>query len=536
MKNNLPITQNEYVFDDRATLLSTTDLKGRITYANAAFVQVSGFNYSDLKGKAHNVVRHPDIPSLIFKDLWNTLKSGHSWTGIIKNRRANGDHYWVSANVTPVVRNNELVGYLSVRTKPSEEEKAEASALYESLSSGNKKYRVHRGLVLKTGLFRCLSWLQTMSVQARLNISPLLFSLTVVGAALFGGIQGIPLIALASALGISTVLSVWWLNRQITRPLHEILRQATSIAAGNTDVGLPMNRCDDIGMLLRAVNQAGLNLQSLSDDVKIQLNQLQHTSHEVSEGGTNLSTQSEYAANSLRQTLSSMQIMTDTVQNNSHAAQQASALASQACAAARNGSQVVAQVIDTMSDISTASAKINDIISTIDSIAFQTNILALNAAVEAARAGDQGRGFAVVAHEVRTLALRSASAAQEIKTVVQNTVATVAAGNTCATEADTAMINIVEQVNRVTELIADISAATQEQSAGIAEVSQAVAELDAMTHNNASMAVQSADAAKSIQSLAVQLTYAIAAFGNIMPTTNTPTAPVAASDTTAIAA
>ncbi len=191
MRNNQPVTQREFEFPDNATLMSTTDTQSNITYANAAFVEVSGFSPEEIHGQPHNLVRHPDMPKEAFADMWATLKGGEPWTALVKNRRKNGDHYWVRANATPVVRNGQPVGYMSVRTKASREEIAAAEALYKDFREGNaRRRRFHRGLILRSGLMGWTSVVQTMPVRWRIRSALLVLAPTLIVGAWALGLAG----------------------------------------------------------------------------------------------------------------------------------------------------------------------------------------------------------------------------------------------------------------------------------------------------------------------------------------------------------
>jgi aerotaxis receptor len=291
-----------------------------------------------------------------------------------------------------------------------------------------------------------------------------------------------------------------------------VLKQAQSVAAGQAGENLHFKRVDEIGMLMRAVNQAGLNLKSLVDDVSGQIGGVRAASDEIANGNQDLSHRTDITAAQLQQTASSMSQMTSTVRANTDTAQEATLLAGQASAAASHGGSVVGDVVNTMTEISASSKRIADIISVIDGIAFQTNILALNAAVEAARAGEQGRGFAVVATEVRSLAQRSADAAKEIKSLIQASVERVEQGSVQVDKAGQAMDDIVRKVQQVTQLIDQISTASGEQITGIDQVNAAVSQLDDATQQNASLVQQSTQAAGSLQNQASRLAEAIAVF------------------------
>ncbi|AOK48017.1 chemotaxis protein [Burkholderia sp. MSMB617WGS] len=518
MRANLPVTQREFEFPDDATLMSTTDPQSYVTYANAAFIQVSGFERDEIIGEPHNLVRHPDMPAEAFADMWATLKAGCSWTALVKNRRKNGDHYWVRANATPVIRNGQLVGYMSVRTKPSRDEIAGAEALYRDFREhGARGRKFHQGLIVRTGLLGWTSLLQTLSARWRIRTALLTLLAGSAWMAFLFGLRGAMLDGFAAAETMLLLLAEFWLAAQITAPLQRVLKQSLAVAAGQAGDNVHLNRIDEIGMIMRAVNQAGLNLRSLVDDVSEQLSGLQDASGKITAGNDDLSARSEQAAASLEETAASMEQMTATVRNNADTAMQASELAGSTRDAAAKGDAVVGKAVDTMGEISASSRKIREIIGVIDGIAFQTNILALNAAVEAARAGEQGRGFAVVAAEVRTLAQRSANAAKEIAALIHDSVEKTAAGGALVNQAGEAMNDIRSQVARVAGLIGEISSATREQSDGIGQVNVAVAQLDQMTQQNAALVQESAATADDLKHRTQRLVDAVAVFRSNAP-------------------
>ncbi len=508
MRTNLPITQQAYEFPGSETLLSVTDTSSHIQYANAAFIRTSGFRVDELIGQPHNLVRHPDMPVEAFADMWRTLKEGQSWTALVKNRRKNGDHYWVRANAAPMRRNGELAGYLSVRTKPGREEIQAAEALYRRFREGQAGgLAFRRGLVVRTGWLRWTSALQLLPTAWRVRLPLLVLAALLVPLLVAAGQAG-----LGAGLAIGLLLADLFIEAQVTRPLARVRYMAQQVASGEPADNLPLDRCDDIGLLARAISQAGLNLQSLVSDVNEQVSGLHVASQEIAAANNDLSSRTEQTASNLEQTAAAMEQQTATVRQNADTAQQASQLAGATSEAASRGGQAVANVISTMELISDASRRIADIIGVIDGIAFQTNILALNAAGEAARAGEQGRGFAVVAAEVPSLAGRSAEAAKEIKALIADSVRKVDTGSHLVGQAGQTINEVVGQVRRVNELIAEITAASKEQAIGISQVGQAVSQLDEMTQQNAAMVEQSSAAAGSMREQARRLMEAIRVF------------------------
>ncbi|HET7867161.1 MAG TPA: methyl-accepting chemotaxis protein [Burkholderiaceae bacterium] len=513
MRDNQPITQHEYTLPGDVTLMSTTDAQSHITSANEAFVQVSGYTLEELQGQPHNLVRHPDMPAEAFADMWATLKDGEPWTAVVKNRRKNGDHYWVRANATPVVRDGRPAGYMSVRTAASREEIAAAEGLYREFREGRAgNRRFHKGLIVGTGLMAWTSVLQTLPVRWRIRAA----LLAMVPASVLGawalGLTAAALTGFAAVAAALSVLASWWLEAQIAGPLEQLREQALRVASGECRAPLQTDRVDEIGITLRTVGQLGLMFRWLIDDVSGQVLNVQAATGEIAQGTGDLSARTEQAAASVEQTASSMEQMTASVRSNADTAHQANQLSGSACEAAAHGGRAVSEVVQTMDEITRSSKKIADIIGVIDVIAFQTNILALNAAVEAARAGEQGRGFAVVASEVRGLAQRSADAAKEIKALISASVSSVESGARLVDGAGRAMEDIVSQVKRVSGLIAEISVATAEQSDGIAQVGQAVGHLDKITQQNAALVEQSSAASESLKQQAMRLVEAVSVF------------------------
>ena len=316
--------------------------------------------------------------------------------------------------------------------------------------------------------------------------------------------------AVACLLGL-TIVAVLTV-RSLLGPLRQVEQSMRRIAAGDLATPVPAARHDEVGRMIVALADMQQRLQGLVNDVRRSTEGITTASTEIAAGSQDLSVRTEQAASNLQQTASSMEQLTATVRQSADSAQHANRLATSAASVAERGGHVVSQVVSTMNAISESSKKIADIIGVIDSIAFQTNILALNAAVEAARAGEQGRGFAVVASEVRSLAQRSAEAAKEIKALIETSVDKVDSGSKLVADAGATMTEIVTSVQRVTEIIGEITASAAEQSDGIGQVNTAVTQLDRMTQQNAALVEQSAAAAASLEDQAGRLAQVMATF------------------------
>ncbi len=315
----------------------------------------------------------------------------------------------------------------------------------------------------------------------------------------------------AVAVGIALTLGVL-MARSITVPMQQALDAAERVAAGNLRRDIAATGHDEIGSLLAAMQTMQVSLRRIVGQVRSGVESVSTASAQIAVGNADLSQRTEEQAANLEETAASMEELTTTVQHNTDTARQASQMAQAASAAAAQGGQVVADVVTTMGQISENSRRIGDIIGVIDGIAFQTNILALNAAVEAARAGEQGRGFAVVASEVRSLAQRSADAAREIKSLIGASVDRVEAGSSQVSQAGRAIENIISQVGRVNDLVGEISTASVEQSRGIGQIGEAVAQLDRVTQQNAALVEESAAAAESLKDQANRLVQTVAVF------------------------
>ena len=505
MRSNMPVTNDEYVLPDGEVIISRTDIKGRVTYVNESFVQSSGFSREEVMGKAHNIVRHPDMPPVAFEDLWNTIKEGEPWSALVKNRRKDGGFYWVRANVTPMVENGQISGYMSVRTKPGRAEVAAAEELYRKMREGQAL-----GIMLKGGEIRRLGVLGMLQGLGRISLTAR--SLWAAGgfAVLYAAIGALALAApdkgrtaIALLGGLGALLSILWglrLTSRLSTPIAEAIAVARRAAGGDAALQFPEKGDPELVHLFRMLDQMNGKMVGVLKDVHTSMSTVNDAAGEIAAGNLDLSRRTEEQAASLEETASSMEELTSTVKQNAENARQANRLALGASSVAVKGGKVVGNVVGTMSSINESSRKIVDIISVIDGIAFQTNILALNAAVEAARAGEQGRGFAVVATEVRNLAQRSAAAAKEIKTLIGDSVEKVGVGTKLVDDAGKTMEEIVASVKRVTDIMSEITSASEEQSQGIEQVNQAITHMDQVTQQNAGLVEEAAAAAELLRS------------------------------------
>ncbi|TSE35184.1 Aerotaxis receptor [Tepidimonas fonticaldi] len=499
MRVNLPVTQKAYDFPADQTLISVTDVKGRITYANNNFVAVSGYTREELLGQPHNIVRHPDMPEEAFRDLWHTiLEEGRPWTGLVKNRRKNGDHYWVRANATPVREGDQIVGFLSVRTKPTEAEIQAAEALYarmrEEAQRGQLRTRLSGGEVVRAGI---LGWLQR---ALRLGLRGRLVLGYAASAALPLALlaAGLPLWAAVLAVLLALAAGVAIIEHGFVRPVRRIVRQAEHLASGDLVEPITVDTQGELKRIQLALQQVEVGVRTIVRDIRHEVANLRGGTQEIRAGNLDLSNRTEQAASSLARVASSMEEIHGTTQESARLAAEGVEVARNTLALARTGSEAVGMLTGTMREITESSQRITDIIQVIEGVAFQTNILALNAAVEAARAGEAGRGFAVVASEVRALAQRTSEAAKQIRQLITESRERVLVGDARSAEAVQRMQAVTEAVERVARMFEDVSHAAQEQSQGVAQIAEAIANLDGITQQNAAMVEQLAAAAAAL--------------------------------------
>ena len=514
MRANFPITENQVHLLESKTVVSVTDLKGNITYANPYFVEISGFAENELIGFPQNIVRHPDMPKEAFADMWATIKSGAPWRGIVKNRCKNGDYYWVLANVTPVLKDGVPVGYMSVRTKPSESDVEVAAKHYAELKRGNPGNLVLRqGQVIRSTLLQRIKHTLGLSLARQVNavcgsVAAALLALTFWSIGL-----DLPLLfTIICVFAASLVALLWVVLRVNIANIQRALSLARQMAGGDLTSSVQTTSNNEVGKLLMALRQTNVNLYSIISDVRGNFSEMRAAAHAIASGNMNLSARTESQASSLEETASSMEELTNDVQQNLNSVVDANKLTGRATELAHNSGETVREMGITMDGISASSRRVLDITGIIDGIAFQTNILALNAAVEAARAGEHGRGFAVVATEVRQLAHRSAAAAKEIKSLIDVSLRNIDEGANLTKSAAANMEEVINAVTAVKEVMDQIALTTKGQAEGIVQVNQAIKHMDEITQKNAALVDNAAAAASGVAHQTEEISHALAVF------------------------
>jgi aerotaxis receptor len=467
MRSNLPVTQREYELADDALLISETDLRGVIRWGNPDFVESSGFMLEELIGAPQNIVRHPDVPPAIFHDLWTTIQSGRPWSNIVKNRRKNGDHYWVHADVSPLRKDGQIIGYVSIRGKATREQIREAEKLY-AYAKGREKL-ASQSLVEKV---KHAPLVPRVSMEAGI---PFLLGLGAIGAALMGW----PLaLKLFGTLFVVASIWSWWNLVSLAKVCRGIFQ---AIQVGDLTHQVPVQGFGEVGDATRAFNVLTLRFRRILRElgrVAAQLDsiskELQASSQEAASATQQIARSAEGQRSTTEQMSAAVAQFSASVQAVAHNSRESKSKAESARAMATNGNQAGREAAQAMTEIRQTTSEMVKATQVIQDIARQTNLLSLNAAIEAAKAGHQGKGFAVVAEEVRKLAERSGGAAKEIQNLITR------AGEAVA-EGDQKVLSLVDQLNAIQESIhavalmaQDIGLASEEQARTSEEVAKQV--------------------------------------------------------------
>ena len=505
MRKNLPISDIEYPISDETLIVSRTDIKGKLSYFNDDFIAAAGFPSAELMGQPHNIVRHPDMPPEAFQNLWDTLKEGKPWLGAVKNRRKNGDYYWVLATASPIRENGHVTGYTSIRTKLPADQRRLAEEVYAAIREKRKhNYRVDAGIIRRRSVFDHFA-LFTRTLSARLvtlMVIQALFLLATGGfAAVSAGGSAGPILSMLALIGVAAGSFVGFSTmRAIRGPMQHLNDTMLNLVQDKLDNRIVIERDDEIGEALRnlqtvqtiirfsrdevqavqrraeatrkadmakladgfeaAIGEIVETVSSASTELEASASTLSSTAGRAQQLATAVASGSEEASTNVHSVASATEEMSSSVREISRQVQDTARMAGDAVGQAQSTTERV-------SELSRAAARIGDVVELINAIAGQTNLLALNATIEAARAGEAGRGFAVVASEVKALAEQTAKATGEIGQQV--------GGIQAATQESVGAIGEISgTIARLSEISSAIAAAVEQQGAAMQEIARNV--------------------------------------------------------------
>ena len=529
MKKNLPVTQIERPFPKGKYIVSKTDLKGITTYGNQTFFEMSGFSPEELIGKNHNVVRHPDMPPQAFKNLWDTIQDGRPWRGVVKNRCKNGDFYWVHALVVPVRKDNQTIGYMSVRTEPTREQIAAVEPLYKSLNQSG------------AGLPGPSAW-QKVSLKAKLQgLTLAMIALQcLVGAGSMAGDHGILPRSLVDAilpvfgiLGIVAGATALVLQGKVLTIINRIIGRLDNISQGELTDDIPIHRLDELGKLndgaltmqthlkvmLAEIAEMAATVGASAKTLNLEMQGVYQQSESQSGSVMNIAATMEQVSASVRDVAESAMATAQAVADSGQGLNQVTEQMQKSRAASRAVVNTVTEASSTMQTLFQSMHQIGTITQGIREIAEQTNLLALNAAIEAARAGEMGRGFAVVADEVRKLAERSrlqteeiSRTVQDIQNATQTAVGSMDAAGAQVRQTDDEMdrteaglLQTSAQGERINEMARHIASASAEQSRAADGITGSTSEIAAAIEVSLGILAETRERASELDSTSVRL-------------------------------
>lgn len=522
----VPTNNKERLLDPKFPIVTKTDLKGKITYANQAFCEIAGYSEQELLGKPHNIVRHPDMPPEAFKDLWDIVRKNTPWQGIVKNRCRDGGFYWVDAYVTPLTENGKKIGYMSVRSRPTEEQKRSAEALYKQVNNGSTPFpgtKIFKGRPLAIDLASITGVPVALALSTQFITGPTSY---VVGA----------------ISAVAAITGFFWIKNLITKEVKKIENVMLSLAEGDFKHRVPNSGSREFNEILTGFRNMQVNLRAIIADVISGSTRVKDNAESLTKLAENLMDRSQQQSDGINSVASALEELSVSVSEITEATNNSSKHANHAMSVVNEGAdsmvksteatgevtEVVGIARERIEELNHAVTRISSVTRTITEIAEKTNLLALNAAIEAARAGDAGRGFAVVANEVRNLAEMTRQSTKEIGAtvnevqngtqkaleVMEQATIKVQNGTSLIEQANSKLVEIHQSSKGVAQSAGDISAMLEQQSQASLEVANSMETMSALTESNLSGIKELGQSAQTLASTSRELRKLVQHFEN----------------------